>query len=81
MKMEMRLPDRPKSRPEIWRLAMFLHARFGKATDWPVADKAGWYRAAHQIHDEVYRQTSPNLAHDIPPEAWAFEFPIPGERE
>lgn len=70
---EMKLPDLPKSRPGIWRLAKFLHARFSQEA-WVVADKAGWYMTALVIHNEVYRQESPYLAHDIPMEAFAFRF-------
>ncbi len=70
---EMKLQDRPKSRPGIWRLAKFLHAQFSKEA-WVIADKAGWYMTALAIHNEVYRQGSPYLAHDIPPEAYGFSF-------
>lgn len=68
MTIEMRLPELPKSRPEIWRLAIFLHKKFSKES-WVIADKVGWYRIALEIHNEVYRQSSPHLQHNIPIEA------------
>ena len=56
-------------RPEIWRLAKWLQARFGIATDWPACDKHGWYQTALDVHNEVYRNGSPHVQHDIPVEA------------
>lgn len=70
---KMELPDLPKSRPEIWRLAMYLHGLFSKEA-WVIADKAGWYRIALGVHNEVYRQNSPYLAHEIPLEARVIAF-------
>ncbi len=72
--MKMKLPPRPKSRPDIWRIAMYLHAKFSSEA-WAVADTVGWYRAALAVHNEVFRQSSPYLEHPTPPEAWAIEVP------
>jgi hypothetical protein len=57
------------SRPEIWRLAIFLQAKFSKASDWAIADKFGWYDAAREVYEETYRCNSPHVKQQVPIEA------------
>jgi len=68
-------------RPEIWRLAKWLHAKFAKASDWPVADKHGWYQIALDVHNEVYRNASPHLRHERPIESLSSDFMFEGKRQ
>lgn len=71
--LEMKLAELPKSRPEIWRLAIYLNAMFSNG-GWAAADKIGWYKTALKIHNEVFRNMSPHLAHEIPIEAQVIAF-------
>ncbi len=72
--MKMQYRDLPKSRPEIWRLAKWLHGKIVKDDiQWAVADKVGWYDFALSVHNEVFRQSSPYLDHEMPMEAMIIE--------